>query len=193
MVEQGFWSSLFGGEPDHDTAVYDRSMSSGSTVVAVKTNETHITRRVIQIMESHDPIEIDKRAAGYGLTQTTTIPPLSTSDGSTLQLTEESLAIGKRVVNRGGTRIRRFVAETPVKEQVTLHDEIVTLDRRSVTDGRPAIDSFSEKTIEMTATAEEAVVSITARVVEEVGLRKEVTDRVETVRDTVRKEEVEVE
>ena len=22
---QGFWSSLFGGEPDHDTAVYDRS------------------------------------------------------------------------------------------------------------------------------------------------------------------------
>ena len=35
--------------------------------------------------------------------------------------------------------------------------------------------------------------SKTARVVEEVGLRKEATDRVETVRDTVRKEEVEVE
>ena len=30
---QGFWSSLLGGEPDHDTAVYDRSLESGSSVV----------------------------------------------------------------------------------------------------------------------------------------------------------------
>ncbi len=45
----------------------------------------------------------------------------------------------------------------------------------------------------MTESAEEAVVSKTARVYEEVGLRKEATDRVETIRDTVRKEEVEVE
>ena len=58
--------------------------------------------------------------------------------------------------------------------------------------GRPVTDSFSDKTIEMTETAEEAVVSKNTRVVEEVGLRKEVSDRVETVRDTVRKEEVEI-
>ena len=97
------------------------------------------------------------------------------------------------MVNRGGTRIRRFVVETPVEEQVTLHDETVVLDRRPVTDGRLAADSFSEKTIEMTATAEEPVVGKTARVVEEVGLHKEAADRVETIRDTVRKEQVEVE
>ena len=53
--------------------------------------------------------------------------------------------------------------------------------------------SFSDKTIEMTESAEEAVVSKTARVYEEVGLRKEATDRTETIRDTVRKEEVAVE
>ena len=102
--------------------------------------------------------------------------------------------VGKRVVNHGGTRIRRFVVETPIEENVTLHDEKVTLERRPVTDGRPmASDGFGEKTIEMTASSEEAVVSKTARVVEEVGLRKEATDRVETIRDTLRKEEVEVE
>ena len=204
--EQGFWSSLFGGEPDHDTAVYDRSMSSGSTVVTVKAPEAHITR-VMQILESHNPIDIDERAAGYGLTQTTTTrqpiaaatPAMGTTgrttaaDGGTIQLAEESLSVGKRVVNRGGTRIRRFVVETPVEEKVTLHDEKVTLDRRPVTDGRPVTDSFSGKTIEMTATTEEAVVGKTARVYEEVGLHKDATDRVETVRDTVRKEEVEVE
>ena len=90
-------------------------------------------------------------------------------------------------MNRGGTRIRRFVVETPVEESVSLHSEKVTLERRPVTDGRPGTDSFSDKTMEMTESAEEAVVSKTARVYEEVGLRKEATDRVETVRDTVRK------
>lgn len=211
--EQGFWSSIFGGEPDHDTAVYDRSLASGSTVVSVKTPETHITR-VMEILESHHPIDIDERAAGYGLTQTTTTTRqplatpmpvsaatttgtgtagLATGRDDTLQLSEESLAVGKRVVNRGGTRIRRFVVETPVEQNITLHDEKVILERRPVTDGRPVTDSFSDKTIEMRESAEEAVVSKTAHVYEEIGLRKEATDRVETVRDTVRKEEVEVE
>jgi uncharacterized protein (TIGR02271 family) len=205
--EEGFWSSLFGGEPDHNTAVYDRSLESGSTVVTVKTPETHITK-VMEILESHKPIDIDERATGYGLTQTTTTTRqplatptpmvgtsanLATGNGETVQLSEESLAVGKRVVNRGGTRIRRFVVETPIEENVTLHDEKVTLERRPVTDGSPVTDSFSDRTIEMTESAEEAVVSKTARVYEEVGLKKTATDRVETVRDTVRKEEVEVE
>ena len=188
--EQGFWSGLFGGEPDHDTAVYDRSLQAGSTVVTVKLPEAHMAR-VVQILESHRPVDIDERAAGYGLAPA----PDARRDtaGETLRLAEEQLSVGKRVVNRGGTRIRRFVVETPVEQAVSLHSETVTLDRRPVTDGRPVTDSFSERTIELTGTAEEAVVSKTARVYEEVGLRKEATERVETVRDTVRKEEVAVE
>ncbi len=204
--EEGFWSSLFGGEPDHDTTVYDRSVTSGSTVVTVKTPDIHVTK-VTQILESHNPIDIDERAASYGMMQTTTTSrqPLAapmpaatanlpTKTDGTMQLSEESLAVGKRVVNRGGTRIRRFVVETPVEQNVTLRDEKVTLERRPVTDGRPVgPDEFGDKTIEMTASSEEAVVSKTARVVEEIGLRKEATDRTETIRDTVRKEEVEIE
>lgn len=198
--EQGFWSSLFGGEPDHDTAVYDRSMAGGSTVVSVDAPEAHVSK-VLDILESHDPIDIDDRAASYGLTQAATsqagAPVSATAPGRTdnadaLQLSEETLAVGKRVVNRGGTRIRRFVVETPVEENVALHSEKVVLDRHPVTDGRAPSDSFTDKTIEMTEMAEEAVVSKNARVYEEVGLRKEVSDRVETVRDTVRKEDVEV-
>ena len=203
--EEGFWASLFGGEPEYDTAVYDRSLESGSTVVSVRTSDAQITR-VSEILEQYHPIDIDERAATYGLTQTstTTREPLATpvttgsarvgeGGGENLQLSEENLAIGKRVVNRGGTRIRRYVVETPVEQQVTLHDEKVTLERRPVTDGRPVGDSFTEKTVEMSESAEEAVVSKTARVYEEVGLKKNVADRVETVRDTVRKEEVKVE
>ena len=120
--------------------------------------------------------------------------PAATTGDETLRLAEESIVIGKRLVNRGGTRIRRYVVETPVQESVSLHNERVILDRRPVADSRPISGAnFSEKTIEMTETSEEAVVSKSARVVEEVRLRKEATDRVETIRDTVRKEEVEVE
>ena len=209
--EEGFWASLFGGAPDHDTAVYEQSLASGSTVVSVNVPEQHVTK-VLEILESHQPIDMDERAASYGLTQTTagtasnpvasakpaaapaaTTASSRTDDTGMLQLSEETLAVGKRVVNRGGTRIRRFVVETPVEESVSLHSEKVVLERNPVTDGRAPSDSFSDKTIEMTETAEEAVVSKTAHVYEEVGLRKEVSDRVETVRDTVRKEEVEVE
>lgn len=209
--EQGFWSSLFGGEPDHDTAVYDRSIQGGSSVVTVKVPDEHVTR-VMQILESHNPVDMDERASSYGLTQTTTTTaPLAGAvmpvrpatkaaattdgtDGGTLELAEEQLTVGKRLVNRGGTRIRRFVVETPVEEQVTLHEEKVSIERRPVADGRPVTNAdFTDKAIEATATAEEAVVAKTARVVEEISLRKEATERVETVRDTVRKEEVEIE
>jgi uncharacterized protein (TIGR02271 family) len=196
-------------------------MASGSTVVTVKAAYDHATR-VMEILEVHHPIDIDERATGFGLrTGTGTAMPmtrtntdLTTSESltsgyssssatgtavpadqsATIQLAEESLAVGKRLFNRGGTRIRRYVVETPVEESVSLHSEKVTLERRPVTDGRPVTDAnFSEKVIEMTETAEEAVVSKTARVVEEIGLRKEATDRVETIHDTVRKEEVDIE
>ncbi len=200
--EKGFWSSLFGGEPDHDTAVYDRSLADGSIIVSVKAPQTQITR-VIQILESHNPIDIDERATGYGLTQTTreglasstpTMAVGTAANGEAIQLSEESLAVGKRVVNRGGTRIRRFVVETPVEQTVTLHREKVTVERRPVTDARPVASAdWSDKTIEMMETDEEAVISKTARVVEEVGLRKEAAERVEVVRDTVRKEQVDIE
>jgi uncharacterized protein (TIGR02271 family) len=115
-------------------------------------------------------------------------------EDATLSLSEESLAVGKRLVNRGSTRIRRYVIEKPVEENVTLRDEKVTIERRPVTAGSVVPEAaFTDKVIEMTETGEEAVVGKTARVVEEVALRKQAVDHVETVRDTVRKEEVEIE
>ena len=195
----GFWSNLFGGEPDHDTAVYDRSLQGGSTVLSVKTPEAHIDS-VMAILDRHNPVDIDERASGYGLTGTaasaTTLrtPVAGSLADDKMQLSEEQLVVGKRVVNRGGTRIRRFVVETPVEEQVSLHDERVVIDRHPVTGAATTgVADFSEKTIEMTESAEEAVVGKTSRVVEEISLRKHSEDRTETVRDTVRREDIKVE
>ena len=251
--EEGFWSRLFGGDRDYDNHVYDRSVTSGSTVISVRVSEAHVMG-VSEILDRHNPIDIDERASGYGLTstmengtagvaatgfaetqyasptartagmgvadgappatgaayQTTgsdltdagTVAPtglgttgIGVDESETLRLAEERLAVGKRLVNRGSTRVRRYVVETPVEEQVSLHEERVTLERRPVTGGivTPDAGSFTDRTIEMTETREEAVVSKTAHVTEEIRLHKEATDRVETVRDTLRKEEVDVE
>jgi len=209
--EHGFWSSLFGGEPDHDTTVYDRSVASGSIIVTVKVPEGYVAR-IIEILESYAPVDLDERAAGYGLTETATPAPqplrplapgatqggvaargAAGSDPNVVQLAEERLTVGKRVVNRGGTRIRRFVVETPVEQQVTLLDEKVTLERNPVTGKRQVNDAdFTDKTIEMAETREEAVVAKQAYVTEEITLRKQASERVETVRDTVRREDVEI-
>jgi uncharacterized protein (TIGR02271 family) len=203
--EKGFWASLFGGEPDYDTSVYDRSIDSGSTVVTARVPGEQFDQ-ISEILEKHDPVDLDERTARYGSTETTTTrtttapatnpqaKATAATEGDTIQLAEETLSVGKRAVSGGTTRIRRHVVETPVEEQVTLHTEKVTMDRRPVTDGRSVGDAaFTDKTVEMTETSEEAVVSKAARVTEEVSLRKEASDRLETVKDTVRRDEVEVE
>jgi uncharacterized protein (TIGR02271 family) len=200
----GFWSSLFGGEPDHDTTVYDRSLESGSSVVAVRVPGEHVDG-VTRILERHDPIDIDERAASFGLDANRTTPPaaggvvsheaaLRNGDEQVIPVSEEQLTIGKRQVNHGTTRIRRFVVETPVQENVTLHTERVSIDRRPASAGARVDDAdFTDRTIEVTETDEEAVVGKTARVKEEVVVHKEATDRVQTVRDTVRRQDVEIE
>ena len=112
----------------------------------------------------------------------------------TLHVVEERLVVGKREVDQGAVRVQAKVVETPVQEQVRLHEERVTLERHPV--DRPAdpadVAGFQGRTIEARAHGEEAVIAKEARVVEEIGIRKDVADRVETVRDTVRHTEVDV-
>ena len=81
-----------------------------------------------------------------------------------------------------------------MQEQVALREERVNVERRPV--DRPVAagdDAFRERTIEATETAEEAVVAKEARVTEEVVVRKQSEERTQTVSDTVRRTEVEVE
>lgn len=108
---------------------------------------------------------------------------------------EEELQVGKRQVQRGGVRIYTTVEEKPVEEQVQLREEQVRVERRQV--DRPVSDAdlatFKEGTIEVKTTAEEAVVSKQARVVEEVVVDKTVAEKAEIIRDTVRRTDVQVE
>jgi uncharacterized protein (TIGR02271 family) len=111
-----------------------------------------------------------------------------------IPLAEEQIVVGKREVGRGYVRVRSYVVETPVEERVTLHQERVDIERRPVDRPmEPGDEAFRERVIEATETSEEAVVSKEARVREEVVVRKEAEERTETVHDTVRRTEVEIE
>jgi uncharacterized protein (TIGR02271 family) len=114
-----------------------------------------------------------------------------------IPVAEEELHVGKREVNRGRVRLHSRVIERPVQEQVTLREERVDVERRPVSGttqaGALGGDPFQERTIEVEERGEEAVVSKEARVVEEVVVRKEADQRTETISDTVRKTEVDVE
>lgn len=119
--------------------------------------------------------------------------PLREDEEERIPLVEEQLSVGKRLVNRGTNRIRRFVVETPVDEKVTFHSEKASIERRPVAGDTPVADpDFTEKIVEVTELEEEPVVQKTARVKEEVVIHKDVADRVETVRDTARREDIEI-
>ena len=110
-----------------------------------------------------------------------------------IPLAEEVLTVGTKKVSAGTARIRRYVVETPVEKQVALVRERVVVERRRPVADRASGETLTEVTVEVTETDEVPVVGKAVRLREEVVIRTERAERVETVRDTVRRDEVEVE
>lgn len=112
-----------------------------------------------------------------------------------LEVMQEDLHVGKRQVQGGKVRVYSRVTETPIEQDIQLRQEHINVERRPV--DRPIstdeVRAFEDQTIEMSEMSEEAVVAKRARVVEEVVISKDMEDRTETVRDTVRRTDVDVE
>ncbi|TBN41074.1 DUF2382 domain-containing protein [Paracoccus subflavus] len=116
-----------------------------------------------------------------------------TGNDESIPVVEESLRVGKRETGHGRVRVRAYTVEEPVSETVDLREQHVEIERRPVDRAVSAADAFQDRTIEAEEYREEAVVQKEARVVEEIGLRKTTDTRRETVTDTVRHTEVEIE
>lgn len=112
-----------------------------------------------------------------------------------MPVVEEKLEIGKREVERGGVRVQSRVTETPVEENVQLREEHVHVERRPVdyTFHGSESEAFQESIVEIKEAYEEMIVKKKARVVEEVIVGKDVEQRTETVHETLRRTDVEVE
>lgn len=218
------------GVPEEEAGYYAEGVRRGSTMVTVGADDAD-ANRVVQIMNRHNPVDIDERVSswrtsgwtgfdatdetherGYTSTQAsqnvytdapdrrgvgTGYATTSASDGEEMKVdvVEEELHVGKRQTGDGGVRVHTHMVTEPVEKQVRLRDEEVHVERRPV--DRPATEAdlraFQEQTFDVDAVREEAVVQKEPRVVEEVAIKKDARERTETVRDTVRRTEVDVE
>jgi uncharacterized protein (TIGR02271 family) len=199
LYEPGVWRRLFGRDLEqHEAAVLSRSFKEGSVIVTVRVPESEAPK-VENLLDSHKPVDVLDRAKAYGLVGTTaampqTPAPAKLTGEEMLRLAEEQINVGKRMVESGHTRVRRYVVEKPVEANITLHEEHAEVIRRAITDPAYVKDiDWSDKTIDVTETVEEAVVNKTARVTEEVVIRKQGSDRTQTVHNTVRRQQIDVE
>ena len=162
----------------------------------------------------HRPIDVHDRAITTGVAPATrveaaakeiaatplpagqriaTSPTAAKVHGDVLQLAEEQLKVGKERVETGRTRVRRFTTERDVTSDVSLHDEHAEVLRRAVSEPAPFKDvDWADSEIEVVETAEHALVTKTARVVEEIGLKKVGVDHVETIREKLRRQQAQV-
>jgi len=200
-----FFGNLF--DSDDDRNRYS-SVASRSTTVTVHATSADEAERAADLLDRYGAVDVDERASQYGYGNTGATAASSISDTSyadttnrtadttgAIPIIEENINVGKRVVETGGVRLRSRIIERPVEEAVRLRVEHVHVERNPV--NRPAteadLNSFREGTIEATEHAEVPVVGKTARVIEEVRLDKEVQEREEVIRDTVRRTDVDVE
>jgi uncharacterized protein (TIGR02271 family) len=202
------------GVDENDAHAYAEGIRRGGALVTVRASDVEVDR-ILDILDDEGTVNFDERettwrSEGWTGTAAASTTSATTATGLTdrastaardtdevIPVAEEELHVGKREVNRGRVRLHSRVIERPVQEQVTLREEHVAVERRPVSGTTQAgvigSDPFQERTIEVEERGEEAVVSKEARIVEEVVVRKEADQRTETISDTVRKTEVDVE
>ena len=207
---------------NEDRHSYGEALRRGGALLCAEVDGDENGDRIVQVLEQTSSVDLEERQRGWqqeGWTpyaqnqqnqqQQTGGRPTQQFAGNAsasveeerIPIVEEELRVGKREVERGGARVRSYVREVPVHEEVTLREEHVQVERRPVeqatTTGAMGTaqatgDLLQERTIEMVEKAEEAVVQKVANVREEVVVTKTAEERTEQIEDTVRRTEVEI-
>ena len=201
----GLIGALVGaGVPEHEARLYEEGVRRGGTLLTVRAEDRQ-AEQAAQIMTRSGAIDIQRRGAEWRSDASTATTRQTQTSAQTRQVqpgeqaripvVEEEVQVGKRKAETGGVRVKSHVTEKPVQETVSLHEERVNVERRPV--DRPAhgqdLSTSQDETIEVRETREVPVVQKTARVVEEVVVSKEARDRQQTIQETARRKDVEVE
>lgn len=187
-------SSLIGklseqGVEKDEAAVYADAIGKGRSMVTVQAPDERADE-TFEMMNDLGAQDLDELLAEAEASQE------HEETEETVPVVEEQVSIGKRKVMRGGVRVTSTVTERPVQETLRLREEKVEVEQASADrklSPQEAEKAFAQKTVELAETAEEAVISKEARVVEEVSLRKSAAEREETVQAKARRTDVKVE
>jgi uncharacterized protein (TIGR02271 family) len=187
-----------------DRDVYSEGLNRGGFMLCAEVDGDEDADKIVSVLEETSSVDMDERQNSWrqegwsGRSETATSGERDNIiEEERIPLVQEELRVGKREVERGGARVRSYVEERPVSEQVSLREEHVSIERRPVDQKLESSDLSNsdllrERTVEMRETAEEAVIGKEARVTEEVVVQKTAEQRTENVQDTVRQTKVDV-
>src|SRR5277367_1125705 len=215
VKEAGLWQRLFGADVyEHEANIYGQTVQDGGVVISVRVPESEVAH-ARAVLDIHRPVDVHDRAMTAAVAPPARVeaiekkldavplaamqrvavsPKLAAAQPDVLRLAEEQLQVGKEMAEAGRTRVRRFVTEKEVAADVTLHEEHAEVLRKAISDPKYVAEiDWADGTIEVIETAEHALVNKTARIVEEVSLRKIGSDHVETIRDKIRRQQAEIE
>jgi uncharacterized protein (TIGR02271 family) len=179
--------------PKPDIDIYLAGVAQGGTIITANVADSAVSRAA-GIMSGFNMVNIKDRATELQKGR----QDLKLSDAAkadnVLEVIEEELEVGKETVERGRMRIYNVTTEREVQQNVALRDETIRVQRRPVNRAVAASpDLFKERSFEMVERDEIARVGKTARVVEEVSLGKEVAEKVQTIKETLRRQDVQIE
>ncbi|MFL9915924.1 YsnF/AvaK domain-containing protein [Paraburkholderia fungorum] len=196
-----FFGKLFGGgEQPAEVGHYQEAVRRGGAVLTVTVVDEAQMIAVRSALHEGGAVDIEERvsqwknsgyeeydpnAAQYSADETAV-------ERQSFAVVRESLEVGKREVQTGGVRVYSRATETPVSEAVTLREEHATIERHPV-DRIATAEDLKAASVEVRETAEHPVVAKTAHVVEEVTVGKEASERTETINETLKGTEIEVE
>ena len=201
----GFWASLkeiF--MPEEDRYSYAEGLKRGGFLLSAQVDET-LYGRALEVVDVDGAVDMNEREESWrssGWTgyqaEETRVPVMpqsapeparastAASENATkldsgrdevIPVYEETAKIGKRDVDHGRVRVRSYVVETPISEQVNLRSEQVQVERRPIDRPVTAGDAvFKDRVIEAEERKEEAVVAKETRIKEEISLRKTVAN-----------------
>jgi uncharacterized protein (TIGR02271 family) len=181
--------------PDNDFYV-DRVERDGSTLVIVECEEGKASKAG-EILARHGMVDVRRRMEDYAKAQGKEGSLRGDKDSDqVLKVVEERLQVGKRDVERGKVRVFNRITSKEVEEKVGLRHETIHVQRRPIdqpVEADAIEELFRERSFEVREIHEEPVVNKVARVLEEVVVSKDVAERMHTIRDTIRRSDVEVE
>lgn len=187
--------------------LYAEVLRRGASVVIIDSDDDE-AQRVASLLDERGSLDLDSaasrwRTAGWQ-SYSEEAQPFDESlvareredlERESVAVIQEEVNVGTREVQQGGVRLRAFVTEHPVEQTVQLREEHVEVTRDAVDEPVPIgtdPETFTEEEFVVTATSEVPVIEKQARVVERVTVEKQAETRTETIEETERRRDVEV-
>jgi uncharacterized protein (TIGR02271 family) len=180
-----------------DRHAYEEGLKRGGCLLVAELKSGQDSDRIIRVLEDSASVDLDGRQRDWRGEGWAPYSDAQIVEEQRIPVVEEQLRVGKREVARGGAKVRSYVREVPVQEEVRLREEHIEVERRPAEERLSEADVaargvLKDRVIEISQMREEAVVTKEAVVREELVVNKTIEERTERIEETVRRTEVEV-